>query len=404
MFSRVSRPVLIVSVALIFLVILAVLLQVSAQTFQFPDSATYVQAARSLYIAASPDPSRPALFSLLVGLPMLFGMADAVVVWSVLLNLVAWLGTILLTYKIARRYVSAKRAMILAIVLAACPGSAILVFHILTETIFTFVLILVVYLLIRFYETKEFRFAAFAVGLTIASVLIKPGALWMAVLGLIGLIVFCRRNLKNIALLAIVIPLIAVGLYGCQMKREFGDFTISYIGPFTYYNYLGARAEALNRGTEYHQGEGDRYNQFARLSSSEQKSVASADLQHQIKNNSANLVKAYFINLFDNATGGSSALDVCQNKWNVPFFKPVKFTLKAVAKIHNILFSLMGIGLSLWILLKKRKHLPALASALIVLGTVALSVISSSQGDRFSVVLYPIILCMIAMSTNRRAL
>src|SRR5690606_12375449 len=149
---------------------------------------------------------------------------------------------------------------------------------------------------------------------------------------------------------------------------------------------------------------GDRYNQFARLSSSEQKSVASADLQHQIKNNSANLVKAYFINLFDNATGGSSALDVCQNKWNVPFFKPVKFTLKAVAKIYNILFSLMGIGLSLWILLKKRKHLPALASALIVLGTVALSGISSSQGDRFSVVLYPIILCMIAMWTNRRAL
>lgn len=402
MFRPVSRPVLMISIALIFLATLAVLLQIPTQTFQFPDSATYIQAARSFY-CLMPDAMRPPLFSLLVGMPILFHMPDAVVGWSIFLNLLAWTGTILLTYQVARRYVADSRAILLAVLLAACPGSAALVFHLLTESIFTFILTLTVFLLVRFYETKEFRFAAFAVGLTIASVLIKPGALWMAVLGLLWLISL-RRDLKSTASLAILIPLFCVGLHAWQMKRQFGNFTISYIGSFTYYNYLGARAEALNLGTEFRQGEGERYERFAGFSGSKQKSVASADLQDQIKNNSANLIKAYFINLLDNITGGSSAVDVCQNRWNLPFFEPIKFALKAVAKLQNIFFSLTGIVLSLWILLRKRKHLPALASALIVLGTMALSGISSSQGDRFSVVLYPITLCMVGIWINRKAI
>lgn len=385
-------------IAIFAVLVIAVVLQVFSQEFRFPDSLTYLQAAKALYFEGKPDAFRPVLFSLINGIPLLFGSSDdSVFGWSILVNLGCWLGTVLLLFRISSRYVSASQAFWISVVFLLCPGSLILIFHLLTESVFTFMLMLALYGFVRFRETHKFVFAAFSVVSMVLSVLVKPGAMLLGVLATVYFLPSWIRNFRSFASLSIVVSWLCIGLYMLSMKLEFGNFTVSYIDSFTFYNYIGARARSLQFNEPFKQGEGVRYREFASFSPSEQKRAATLEAIHQLKENPQNLIKAYFINISENAIGGSSAIDVCQNKKDRLFFEPIQFALKAFAKLQNIFFSIAGIALSVWVLFRRREHLPASASAIAILLTLMQSGISSSQGDRFTVVLYPLVLVLVSI-------
>jgi hypothetical protein len=181
------------------------------------------------------------------------------------------------------------------------------------------------------------------------------------------------------------------------MKKNYGDFTITYIDAFTYYNYLGTRADCLKNGTEFKQCDNKRHTYFNAFSLTESKKVASNDIKEQLSNNTFNFVKAYFINIYKNSTGGCGYLGVISNKNNTCYFEKMVLLFKVLAKIQNIVFSILGFFLSLYFLVKKPRHIHFMKLVgVITLYIILLSAISSDQGDRFHVVIYPLVLILIS--------
>jgi hypothetical protein len=74
--------------------------------------------------------------------------------------------------------------------------------------------------------------------------LVKPLSLGLGFL----LLLYYFKKLKAIFInkfspfIFISLSLIFLQMY--SLKKDYGDFTISYIDSFTYYNYLGTRADS----------------------------------------------------------------------------------------------------------------------------------------------------------------
>ena len=65
-------------------------------------------------------------------------------------------------------------------------------------------------------------------------------------------------------------------------------------------------------------------------------------------------------------------------------------------KIQNCIFTCLGILMSIYFLIKKRSKLLIKIISFVILYVVAISAISSDQGDRFHIVIYPLILILTA--------
>jgi hypothetical protein len=188
-----------------------------------------------------------------------------------------------------------------------------------------------------------------------------------------------------------------------NMKKNYSDFTITYIDAFTYYNYLGTRADCLKNGTEFKQCDNKRHAYFNTFSLTESKKVASNDIKEQLSNNTFNFVKAYFINVYKNSTGGCGYLGVISNKNNTSYFEKTVLLFKVLAKIQNIVFSILGLLLSIYFLSKKPRHIDFVKLvAVVILYIMLLSAISSDQGDRFHVVIFPLVLILVAEFRARK--
>lgn len=370
-------------------------LQVTNQDFIFPDSTTYLQAAKNLYTSFTPHDTRPIFLALLNGFPLLFGFGDeSVFVWSYFLNAACWIGTALLLFSILRNWLSDKPAFLISLVHLLTMGSAVMVFHLLSESIYTFLLFLVVFLLFRYEKTKHFTFLSWALALLVLLILVRPGAKVLAILTCLYLAKTVWKNRQNRSLIWVGLALAAVCLQLGMMKKQFGHYTISYIDSFTYYNYLGTRAQCLRDSETFKQCDNGRYRYFITLDYDQQKKVAVDDLKGQLEHNTANVIGAYFINVFQNSIGGSTPIAMCEQKTNLPFFEPIKFAMKSAAKLQNIGFSLLALLLCAWAFMRQRAKVSIFVSAVFITVSIALYGISSDQGDRFHLVLYPMILML----------
>ncbi|MES2746733.1 MAG: hypothetical protein V4648_00045 [Bacteroidota bacterium] len=385
-------------IAMVWLLVVVFIFQINAQTFTFGDSTSYYLAAVDLYQKGILNDHRPLVISAINGLPLAFGFENsAIYTWSLIVNLSCWLATLLLIFTIAKRYVSQKLAFLVSVFFIFCLGNLFITFHLLSETVFTFCLLLVLYLIQKHLETKKINFLIYATSLLILAIMIKPLSLLLVI---IILLFFYKKAMK----LFTSKHSIVIYLSGCvllfqlfTLKKEFGNFTVSYIDAFTYYNYLGTRADCLQHNVLFEQGKNERYVYFSTLSPSQQKEVAAADFKQQLTNNTVNLGKAYFINLWINATKGSASVFGCENKANTSYFIPFQMLFKSIAKVQNIVLTSIGLALSLLTLVRwKRADLFFKISSIVILYVVIISAISSDQGDRFHIVLYPIILLLLA--------
>ena len=187
-----------------------------------------------------------------------------------------------------------------------------------------------------------------------------------------------------------------------SLKKQYGNFTVSYIDSFTYYNYLGTRAYCLQNNTDYNQGINARVDLFSNLTDSIQKKVASEDLKLQLKTNKVNLIKAYGINLVTNATKGSASVFGCENILKTRYFNYSHYFFKVISKLQNIIFTLLGFLLASYFLIQKRGEIYDKMISFVIFYIIFVSAISSDQGDRFHIVIYPLILILFAKFISKK--
>ena len=397
-FQKYRYSLLIVFIGLIWLEVLNVLLQLDQQTLLYPDASNYLESAQKMYLKFTGHYYRPMVMAFITGLPYLFGSSDAgILQWSLIVNVMCWLGTSLLLFQIAKDFLKTKVAFIVAILPFFIIGNAVLNYHLLTENIYTFCIVLAFYSLFRYFKTNNFWFLSFSLSLLLSSMLIKPGAKFLAILILLFFIKTVLKNYKAKAMILLYGSVLMILIQLVGMKVQYGDFTISYIDGVTYHNYLFSKAECFKNGKEYHQINNPRAEYLFSLLFTDQKRVAKEDAIRQIKTNFPNVVKAYFDNLLENTKSGNACVFDLENKKgssDFTFWKTVAFNL---SKWQNRFFTVLGVLVSLYFVRKlfTPKSVYALM-ALFVLYTIILSGISCGQGDRFHVITFPIVFLLLA--------
>ncbi|MEM0542791.1 hypothetical protein WFZ85_09180 [Flavobacterium sp. j3] len=346
---------------------------------------------------------RPMLMAFITGIPYLFGSSDAgIFQWSLLVNIFCWLGTSILLFEILKQFVAKKIAFVFSILPFFILGNIILNFHLLTENIFVFFIMLSFYLMFQYYKTAEFWYLSLSVSLFLSSMLIKPGAKFLAIIITMFFIKEIFRNYKSKSMFFLYGSVLMILIQVVGMRVQYGDFTISYIDGVTYHNYLCSKADCFKNGKEYSQMNNPRAEFLFSLDFTDQKKVALEDFKNQIKTNFPNLVKAYFSDVAENSKSGNSCIEDLKNYNNKVDFSFWKAFVFDITKWQNRLFTLLGIVLSGFFLFKGFKNEKAyFLVAFFITYIIVLSGISCGQGDRFHLVTFPFVILLLALFLSK---
>lgn len=373
-----------------------VLLQLDSQSFLYPDSKGYLESCRNLFLFARGHQYRPLLMAFLNGWPLLFSRSDNVVLqWSLFVNVAAWLGTAVVLFALLKEK-GAKVALVVSLVFLVSPGIAAMNFHLLADVLFIFFLIAFFYLLSRYFNTGTSVWLTVGLAVLLLSTLIKPASQFLAVL-FVG---YFFKTLWKFRLKKVMLPLYgAFCLVLLQMgglKYQFGDFTLSYTDATTLHDYLLAKSQAFADGKPYKAGVNERSVAFFELSAHEQKIAARRDLRLQLSQHPLQVFRAYADDIAENISGGSDVVRDCRNVLDSSYFAKSKSFLLGFSTVENLFFSIAGVLISVYFLLKRGKNKSAGAAAVIILYLTLISGISNGEGDRFQIAVYPFVLFLMA--------
>ena len=394
---RYKYQIALLLIGIAWIALLNELLDIKDQNVIYTDCDNYRESADFFYHYFKAHYYRPFGMAIIFGLPYLFGGDDASIYdFSFYINIASWLGTALLLFSFLKKYLTACKAMCFALLFYALLGPAFIIFHLFTESIFTFLLLLSFYFFDKHYASKSFNYLAIALGILLFTILIKPGIKFLAV---VFVIYYGRVLIKNYSRLSMAFIYVAVGLivFQCiKMKEEYGNYTISYIDGITYYNYLGAKAVALQTNTTFLESRDKRSEYITYLPFPAQRDAASKDFSHQVKTNTINVAKAYVLDMAENAAAPSDCIMVCRNLEGKPYYDTLKNVMVIISKYQNRFLSVFGCILALFYCLKtyRNPNVYTLMS-LYVLYIVAICGVTCLQGDRFHMVFFPVVIILI---------
>lgn len=399
MLQRLRYEYLLILIALVWVPLFSLALQLWPGLSETGDDPTYLYAARLLYAEGFPDNTRPILIAALQGLPYLFGAGNSTVIaWGIALNFCSWLLTALLLFRIMEPIRGRKAGFVVAVLFFLLSGNLANAFRFVPEPLFIISLVTAIWQANCYHITLNVKHIACAIALLLIVALIKPVALGLAVLFIVW---FVRQIRQLIFTRYIILPaaaFVVITLHGLWMKQTYGDFTLSYIGGITYYNYLGDKAYSLKEGKEYVPGEDARTKHMTTLSSHEVRKLAEQDFYNQLRNNTVNLARAYAFCLWSNSHKGSFIISSCSNEHNTPYFPAAQFFFKAVSKLQNLLLTSIGVGLSFYCIARFRKEEKVMVlMSFTVLYIFFISGISCMQSDRFHIVFFPLVLLMLCI-------
>lgn len=406
-FSKYKWEIGLVLFGLIWLSVVDFFLQMSSQNYIFADSDNYLVAAKNLMVFHRGHDYRPILISFIYGIPFLFGANDATVYqFSFYINLFCWLATAILIFKIAATIVRHKLAFYFTLLFYGSLGTLTLLYHLLSENLYTFWLLFAFFLILKYYQSQRFWYLALALATLVSSMLIRPGSKWLAIVFCLYFVRVLWKNYAHKAMILFYCSWVLIAIQCAGLYHQFGNFTISYIDSITYYNYIGSKAICFKEGKEYTEINNPRANVLLKLKDRDTiTKVAKADFVEQLKNNKINLLKAYFSDVFNNTSSGSAAIAVLKNERNSSFFESNKEAFFAISKWQNRVFTIVGLLLAIIYFFKsyKEEMLFTLISSYI-LYIIAVSGITFSQGDRFHMVFYPMVILLLVKWLKDRKL
>jgi len=368
-------------VALVWQLLIVFFLQLHLQDVIFPDSQNYLRASKAFFSSLSPHPHRPIGMSLVTGIPLVFNAADATIFsWSWLLNTLCWLATIALLFKIINKTRYKKIAFSLALTYVFCVGPIVLNMHLLSETYYVFLLVLSFYCLQLYQNKQTAKFLFIALSLIIISWLFRPVSKYIVVLMLVIYAKDIFGTIKNKYSLLVFGSFLFL-LIQCGLNyKAFGNFKVSYMDSYTAYLYITSQAEAKKRDVPRQTFSEKRYEEFMKLPLKKRHKKGMSDFKPSL------------------------TFEYLENKKDTNLFNITKPLFNQLSRIQNILLSLLGfiiVGILCYKTLFVKSYLIKDHKLEIFLGLtiaylVIVSGISFGQGDRFHLVVYPLIFILLS--------
>ncbi len=383
------------------------------QLFENASSNNYIPSdAESYYNAASylyqhnfkSHPTRPMGYPLMIGLPLLFNLNQADLhYWVYGVNVTAWILTVLLVFKTVRMVTNIHWGFGAAILFSLNIGNIGISNQALTETVYTLTITAICYHVFKYLMHKHTHHRVLAFLLLCISIIIRPAGIFLLPIGLLLVIppflrLPARSSLKHVFMVLLGLSLVNIQM--CLIKMDYGNYTISYNGKLALYLYIGAFAENLKTGTPVNTIKSGRYHGLfsgTDVDWLQINQLANDDFKDQVFNNTSNVLQAFKINLMMNAMGRSSGICMAQNLRQRDRFDQIKRTFCSISRYQNTLYSMSIIGGLLLSLILWRKIPPEIITGIWVCSGIAIYIVLISafsywQGDRFHIVIVPLML------------
>lgn len=378
----------------------------------FSDSVSYVDASKMLYEEYKPHFARPILFAFLIGLSRIIyenPSMEQYVFFSIMINMGSWMLSLAILYKTLQIYLNNKIAFWLTTCMLFSFGIVIHNYLLMTESLSLLFLSSITYFLLRFSFSKDnaYVYLIFACSLLNLLILIRPGFLYIGFIASIALIVYVIHNRlkfnKNFILFIASIGLVFVQYLA--MYKAYGKATISFIDKITWYRYLGAQASADALNIDFENAIQARDSILTGKSPIEINQICSEDFNAQIRTNLPNIFPNYFKNLVTNSIGGSNgiltAINAHKSKGKIYILTLRGFfyltMLQNACYVLLLLIAFLLIGRNIFEI-----NFAILILSGLILYVIMTSAISFWQGDRFHLVIYPIILVVFSYAVKFR--
>jgi len=362
------------------------------------DCENYFESAIYLFKNFEVHYYRPIGMSIIYGLPILFGYDNYLDLYNyvIIINILFYTGIIIYFFKICCLFFDKKKSFYFSLVLLTYFGISLHLNEMLSEIPFIFFTLIAFYCLAKYYILGKTDYLFYAISLFLFTILIRPGILYFA----FGIFIFylftIHKNWSIKRVLILIIPAILILFQMIKMKEKYGNYTISYIDAVTYYNYLGSKAICLKYDKTLNQNSNKRADFIFNQTYKNQKNISYQDLIYQIKNNTNYLVKAYIDDVEENTKTATSRLQNLKNIKNEKYFDLKIKLFSEITEWQNKLTTLFGLLLAIYFTITFNKHNKVVfVFALYFIYIFFISGISSTQGDRFHIVFYPIVLILL---------
>lgn len=378
-----------------------------------PDAISYEQAGQAL-LKGETSPIRPWGYALLTAIGN--GVSQgAVQPLLLILHLLCWLLTGLLLFSVSAQYLKGKWKYLPVLVFALSPSHIVFAWLTLTETVFTFLLILAAWLMFRYVQAPDKAGRLIWVNIVLAFACVVRPSLQLPVLVMLlwtAWELWHRTPRKPLVFLAAFVGvLLIIGFQANRMHRQYGQYTLSFIGKMAWYEYLGAGSKALAEQRDLrivrHERDSTELAQFATFEGGaaywkQRCDFYDADFKAQWQAHKPLIFKAWLINILQNTREPGAELSTLTAKGGAPGFNAIRLLAYKGSGYLNMAMNYLLMPVLLLLLTlrwwKEKRWLPAgqtLAAAFALLLALFLLLSSGAsmwQGDRFSLVYYPLLL------------
>jgi hypothetical protein len=387
-------------------------------TFTGGDASGYMEAGKYLWLDFKLHYFRTFGYAIFTGLPQGFGASEYLSRYLlVVLNGVFYISSALLLYDIMQRISGIKvYAFAMAIIYIFSPGIIFINYATLSEPLFVFSLLLSIKFLVMYGKSKDPEDLLWFCLTLLFSAAVRPVNLYFAVI-MAALVLFMmlrysmgKRNM--LLLLTGVFLMVVLPMLG--MQKLYGIFTYTHNSKYMLYHYTCSYANSIPQSSQVKMYDSFHKNALtldtlgrgaitpAEVNWVRRDSLYTAGIRNTLKQRKKQLAVAWFNNLKENASTPSHLIPEIEFK--SMFVSMGKFFSK-LSSIENIMFSLSALFLvtylvlySLFQIIKKKiisKDILRFFLAAQIMVLIGLGALSFWQGDRFSIVMYPLLLILI---------
>lgn len=366
------------------------------------DQTSYFESGNLLIKNFEAHPFRTFGYGFLLSLPQIFGMQATYAYWPIILNLLFFLGILWTIYKfenLLRKPLLLPMGLALLLSIGFIRGMSFA----LTETGFSFFVLLSAYHLLKFLKGKKaynLFFLFFTLGF---AALFRPGLYLFTLLIVpicIGYLILVKQiNIKTI--FSIVLGLfLTLGIQSFLMKKTYNTYRLTYIDDITWYRYGGALATTINEkncisNQCFREEQTKRDRIIDTLNNDEMSIISKADRKEILFNKTNAFIKMMKVNISTNLLSGSvkAQENKLLHRWTV---------------FNNLFLSIIPFLMYAFLLILQRwrssicleLHLVLLFCISIIAYSIITSGVSAYQGDRFHIVFYPLSLLVLTIILN----